>query len=98
MNPFHIFVSTLNVLCGLTAVLVSLRPDLSSPGLESFAFVGGYFANFLAVICALVIGVFLLAPARRRRSVFAHHWLGIFNGCFVVLVWFVAFGLAKLAS
>jgi hypothetical protein len=65
-----------------------------------FFVVGGYFANVLAVSVsvAVVIGILLVVRTVKGevRPFLNKHWLGLFNGLFVIAFWTVLFGIGRL--
>lgn len=86
MNPLHVTLSALNLLC-LAAALVGITAHI--PSALAFGVFVGYFANLLAVVVA--IGVVILLAVRawsgRWRRLFESSWLGLVNGAVVLLAW-----------
>jgi hypothetical protein len=88
MNPYHIFISIINILCGVAAI-VGWKYEFR--GLLPLAVYVGYFANLIAVAVAFVLLVLLLVrvPSGKARSLLSDSWLGILNGFVVVVAWVV---------
>jgi hypothetical protein len=99
MHRFHIAVSVVNIVAGLSfALLLWARPENEHPVWAGFSVVGGYFANVLAVSVAVVIGILLVVRTVKGevRPFLNKHWLGLFNGLFVIAFWTVLFGIGRL--
>ena len=88
MNPYHVFVSVINILCGV-ATIVGWKYEIR--GLLPLAVYVGYFANLIAVAVAFVLIVLLLArvPSGKARSLLSSSWLGFLNGFVVAVAWAV---------
>ena len=90
MQPVHVVVSVVNIICGIAAILLFVLAN-GSPlhTLAAFAVVLGYFANLLAVVItlALLIVLGVRAVQGQGKGYLSRHWLGFFNGSFVVAFW-----------
>jgi hypothetical protein len=96
MKPLHIGVAAFNLLCLLALVSAFiLATDTLREGLASFAVVGGYVANLLALLVSAVLLILLVTRAFSGRafSTFREHWLGVTNGVVVLLAWALFFAL-----
>ena len=99
MNRFHLVVSAVNIVAGLSfALLLWVRPEGEHPVWASFSVVGGYIANVFAVLVAVVVGILLVVRTLKgeARPFLKRHWLGLFNGLFVLLFWTALFSLGHL--
>ena len=99
MHRFHIVVSAVNIVAGLSlALLLWVRPEGEHPAWAAFTVVGGYFANALAVLVLLIVGVLLVVRSVNgdARSFLNRHWLGLLNGLFVIGFWIALFGIGRL--
>lgn len=99
MHRFHIVVSAVNIVAGLSlALLLWVGPEGEHPAWAAFSVVGGYFANALAVLISLIVGILLVVRTVKgdARSFLKRHWLGLLNGLFVIWFWTVLFGIGRL--
>ena len=89
MHPFHILISVFNLLCGFTLLALFILQSGPYPSLATFAVFGGYIANALAVLIALILvfWIVLTKLLKAEKVNIKKHWLGIFNGAFVVTIW-----------
>ena len=55
MHPIHIVISVFNLLCGGALLALFILPPEPYPSLATFAVFGGYIANALAVLIALIV-------------------------------------------
>ena len=95
MNPLHIIVSAANLFFGLL-FLASLY-FRSSPVFAGLSELGGFAANAIAILVAIVVLVLLVFHAVRHsaRRFLAEHCLGLFNGLFVVACWVRTYNAAR---
>jgi hypothetical protein len=95
MNPWHVTLSVLNLLC-LASAIIGITAHI--PTALAFGVFVGYFVNLLAV--AVAIGVVILLAVRARsdrwRRLFESSWLGLVNGAVVLLAWLGLFAVGKL--
>jgi hypothetical protein len=86
MNPYHIFISIINILCGIAAI-VGWKYEIR--GLLPLAVYVGYFANLIAVVVSLVLIVLLITrvPSGKAKELLSTSWLGFLNGFVVVVAW-----------
>lgn len=99
MHRFHFIVSVVNIVAGFSlALLLRVRPEGEHPTWAAVTVVGGYSANVLAVLVAVVVGILLVVRAVKgeARPFLNKHWLGLFNGLFVIAFWIVLFGIGRL--
>ena len=90
MHRIHIFISCINIFCGAIFILgLILHGTVISGWLIAPGMVGGYIANIFTVIISFFLFiVFIVRLAQGKSRIFlARHWLGIFNGSFIVLFW-----------
>jgi hypothetical protein len=99
MNPLHIGVAVINLLC-LSALFGS---DIVAPGsarvsLLTFAVMVGYFANAVALLVSsiLLIWVVVRIFSGGAMSTLRGQWLGLANGAVVVIAWTIFFALGRL--
>jgi hypothetical protein len=101
MNRLHIGVAALN-LCALAAMLSAFLIDseYARERLVTFAVLGGYLGNFVAVLVFLAVSVAMLlwAANGRGRIVLRDHWLALANGALVLLAWGIYFAVGNLRS
>ncbi len=97
MHPFHIFISAFNLLCA-AALAAFAWTDIAALG--AFAVIGGYLANLLAALTSLVVAIWYLVSLAKGngRKIVAGHWLGLFNGAFVVAFWTAFFNWSHIAA
>jgi hypothetical protein len=105
MHPFHIFVSAFNIVVGaLFASLIWVCPLMpicisrEHPTWAAFSVFGGYCANALAIfVSAVVVIMYLVGVSNgQARLVLQRHWLGVFNGLFVIVFWVLLFSISRL--
>ena len=87
MQPWHLIVSVVNILCGITAYLGIYVFEEYLGQIGEIMVIFGYFANLIALIISFVLIIVLTARAlkHKHRPFFSNNWLGIFNGLFVIL-------------
>ena len=68
--------------------MFALQPG-TYPSLATFAVFGGYIANALAVVISLIMVLWVVFTKlfKAEKVNLTKHWLGIFNGVFVIAVW-----------
>jgi hypothetical protein len=99
MKPFYVGVAALNLVC-LAALVVAfaLGTGSAKAGLLSFAVVGGYFANLMAVLVSafLIVVVVLRGRTGQAGTTLRANWLGVASGAVVVLAWSAYFAVGAL--
>ena len=86
MHPWHLIVSVVNILCGISAYLGIYVFEEYLGQIGGIMVIFGYFANLIALIISFVLIIVLTARAfkHKHRPFFSNNWLGIFNGLFVI--------------
>ena len=102
MHPLYIFISIWNLLSALSFALLFLIKSENEfkQFLGVFSVFGGYFANLSAVVTFAILLVFYVVKLIKGDSnqFLSKHWLGLFNGAFVVFCWVSFFGYSKYVS
>ena len=89
MHPVHIFISVTNLICGFAMIIaLSLAPE-PSPFLMGVGVFGGYIMNAVAVLITIMLSVLFAYHYlnKNHKKMLHRHWLGLFNGTFVVTFW-----------
>ena len=79
-------------------IAFALGTGSAKAGLLSFAIVGGYFANLMAVLVSafLIVVVVLRGRTGKAGTTLRANWLGVVSAAVVVLAWSVYFAVGTL--
>jgi hypothetical protein len=99
MHPFYIILSVLNLVCLFSFTALFLLPeDSPTEFLAIFAVLGGTFANLIVVIVSLILLPRFIKNYihKTHKDFLSTHWLGLFNGAFVIVFWFIAVFIVEI--
>ena len=95
MNLFHISISVINIICGISALAGYIYEVIP---LLSYGIFFGYFANLFAVLISLYLVVLFIIRIKtgREKELFSTEWLGFTNGAIVLLVWVIFLSVGQI--
>ena len=99
-DPFHIYVAIWNLSCLLSLALIINFSNFFSKYFNSFVVIGGLCGNIIALIVSATVLIDYLILISFKTNAEAKlycykNWLGILNGAFVILCWYILFSLWK---
>jgi len=101
MHKAHISVSCINLLCLFFLLVAITLPEFQiAKNLLVLGVFGGYFVNLITVFISLCLVIFYIYRWLNgtQSDFITKHWLGVFNGLFIVGFWALAMVVGNMPS